>query len=251
MSDDSHLPTPLAHGRWAGDRVGRSAREAGASLQGRSSQGQRAASGTRVAAKRVAAARKAAESAWWQQAGLFWTVFPRGAVQNGEQLARIAARRDFVQRELATRLPSGKKRPGVRREVASKRSRGASGHFAPSAVTASAAVVAQPAAAIAVSATAVSVATTTAVAEPAAAAAVTDAAFAVPVAPPRSRRLPHPPPWWCRSPSGRGCTTSSRATTPAAPSGQRTDAAHCDFARTWCVSMCVSRILRSCFVTED
>ena len=56
------------------------------------------------------------------KAGLFWTVFPRGAVQNGEQLARIAARRDFVQRELATRPPSGKKRPGVRREVASKRS---------------------------------------------------------------------------------------------------------------------------------
>jgi len=54
MSDDSHLPTPLAHGRWAGDRVGRSAREAGASLQGRSSPERRAASGTRVAAKRVA-----------------------------------------------------------------------------------------------------------------------------------------------------------------------------------------------------
>ena len=33
MSDDPHLPTPLAHGRWAGDRVGRSAREAGASLK--------------------------------------------------------------------------------------------------------------------------------------------------------------------------------------------------------------------------
>ena len=44
------------------------------------------------------------------------------------------------------------------------RSRGASGHFAPSAVAASAAVVAQPAAAIAVSATAVSVATTAATA---------------------------------------------------------------------------------------
>ena len=123
--------------------------------------------------------------AWWQQAGLFSTVFPR-AVLNEKQLARIAARRDFVQRELATRPPSGKKRPGVRREVASKRSRGASGHFAPSAVTASAAVVAQPAAAIAVSATAVSVATTAAVAEPAAAAAAAAlavAAFAV--APPR------------------------------------------------------------------
>ena len=57
-------------------------------------------------------------------------------------------------------------------------------HFAPSAVTASAAVVAQPAAAIAVSATAVSVATTAAGAEPAAPAAlaVTVAAFAVTVA---------------------------------------------------------------------
>ena len=52
----------------------------------------------------------------------------------------------------------------MRREVASKRSRGASGHFAPSAVAASAAVVAQPAAAIAVSATAISVATTAATA---------------------------------------------------------------------------------------
>ena len=63
-----------------------------------------------------------------------------------------------------------------------------SGHFAPSAVTASAAVVAQPAAAIAVSATAVSVATTAAVAEPAAAAAAAAAALAVAafaVAPPR------------------------------------------------------------------
>jgi hypothetical protein len=73
----------------------------------------------------------------------------------------------------------------VRREVASKRSRGASGHFAPSAVTASAAVVAQPAAAIAVSATAVSVATTAAVAEPAAAAVAALAVAAFAVAPPR------------------------------------------------------------------
>ena len=44
----------LAHGRWAGDRVDRSAPEAGASLQGRSSPERRASSGTRVAAKRVA-----------------------------------------------------------------------------------------------------------------------------------------------------------------------------------------------------
>ena len=60
-----------------------------------------------------------------------------------------------------------------------------SGHFAPSAVTASAAVVAQPAAAIAVFATAVSVATTAAVAEPAAAAAAALAVAAFAVAPPR------------------------------------------------------------------
>ena len=149
MSDDPHLPTPLAHGRWAGDRVSRSAREARASLQ---------TNETRQL--QVAAARKAAVSAFWQEQARC----SPPTVQNEKQLARIAARRDFVQRELATRLPSGKKRPGVRREVASKRSRGASGHFAPSAVTASAAVVAQPAAAIAVSATAVSVATTAATA---------------------------------------------------------------------------------------
>ena len=133
-----------------------------------------------MAAKRVAAARKAAG----QQAGLFCTVFPRGAVQNGEQLARIAARRDFVHRELATRLPSGKKRPGVRREVTSKRSHGASGHFAPSAVTASAAVVAQPATAIAVS-----VATTATVAEPAAAAAAALAVAAFAAAPLRRAKV--------------------------------------------------------------
>ena len=170
MSDDPHLPTPLAHGRWAGDRVSRSAREARASLQ---------TNETRQL--QVAAARKAAVSAFWQEQARC----SPPTVQNEKQLARIAARRDFVQRELATRLPSGKKRPGVRREVASKRSRGASGHFAPSAVTASAAVVAQPAAAIAVSATAVSVATTAAVAEPAAAAAAALAVAAFAVAPPR------------------------------------------------------------------
>ena len=73
----------------------------------------------------------------------------------------------------------------MRREVASKRSRGASGHLAPSAVTASAAGVAQPAAAIAVSATAVSGATTAAVAEPTAAAVAALAVAAFAVAPPR------------------------------------------------------------------
>ena len=77
-------------------------------------------------------------------------------------------------------------RCGGRLPPTSKRSRGASGHFAPSAVAASAAVIAQPAAAIAVSATPVSVATTAAVAEPVAAAAL--AAFAVSVAPPRSQK---------------------------------------------------------------
>ena len=83
-------------------------------------------------------------------------------------------------------------RCGGRLPPTSKRSRGASGHFAPSAVAASAAVVAQPAAAIAqpaaaiaVSATAVSVATTAAVAEPAAAAAAALAVAAFAVAPPR------------------------------------------------------------------
>ena len=54
MSDDSHLPTPLAHGRWAGDQMDLLAPEDGASLQGRSSPERRAASGTRVAAMRVA-----------------------------------------------------------------------------------------------------------------------------------------------------------------------------------------------------
>ena len=56
MSDDPHLPTPLAHGRWAGDRVSRSAREARASLQ---------TNETRQL--QVAAARKAAVSAFWQE----------------------------------------------------------------------------------------------------------------------------------------------------------------------------------------
>ena len=105
--------------------------------------------------------------------------------QNGEQLARIAARRDFILRELATRPPSGKRVSEARSKQASKRSRGARGRYGPAAVAASA-VIAQPATAIAVSATPVSVATTAAVAEPVAAAAL--AAFAVSVAPPRSQK---------------------------------------------------------------
>ena len=140
MSDDSHLPTPLAHGRWAGDRVSRSAREARASLQ---------TNETRQL--QVAAARKAAVSAFWQEQARC----SPPTVQNEKQLARIAARRDFVLRELATRPPSGKRVSEARSEHASKRSRGARGRYGPTAVAASAAVVAQPTAAIAVSATAV------------------------------------------------------------------------------------------------
>ena len=108
----------------------------------------------------VAAARKAAVSAFWQEQ----TRCSPPTVQNEKQLARIAARRDFVLRELATRPPSGKRVSEARSEHASKRSRGARGRYGPTAVAASAAVVAQPAAAIAVSATAVSVATTAATA---------------------------------------------------------------------------------------
>ena len=111
---------------------------------------------------RVVAARKAAESAWWQER----TRSSLPTVQNDKQLARIAAPRDFVLHQLATRPPSGcgKRRSEARSEHASKRSRGASGHFAPGAVAASASAVAKPAAAIAVSTTAVSVATTAATA---------------------------------------------------------------------------------------
>ena len=99
----------------------------------------------------VAAARKAAVSAFWQEQ----TRCSPPTVQNEKQLARIAARRDFVLRELATRPPSGKRVSEARSEHASKRSRGARGRYGPTAVAASAAVVAQPTAAIAVSATAV------------------------------------------------------------------------------------------------
>ena len=130
----------LAYGRWAGDRVGRSAREAGASLQ---------MNETRQL--QVAAARKAAVSAFWQEQ----TRCSPPTVQNEKQLARIAARRDFVLRKLATRPPFGKRVSEARSEHASKRSRGARGRYGPTAVAASAAVVAQPTAAIAVSATAV------------------------------------------------------------------------------------------------
>ena len=113
----------LAHGRWASDRVSRSAREAGASLQ---------MNETRQL--QVAAARKAAVSAFWQEQ----TRCSPPTVQNEKQLARIAARRDFVLRELATRPPSGKRVSEARSEHASKRSRGARGRYGPTAVAASA-----------------------------------------------------------------------------------------------------------------
>ena len=137
---------------------------------------------------RVVAARKAAESAWWQER----TRSSLPTVQNDKQLARIAAPRDFVLHQLATRPPSGcgKRRSEARSEHASKRSRGASGHFAPGAVAASASAVAKPAAAIAVSTTAVSVATTAAVAEPPPSTlVVTVTAFAVSVAPPSQKEM--------------------------------------------------------------
>ena len=137
---------------------------------------------------RVVAARKAAESAWWQER----TRSSLPTVQNDMQLARIAARRDFVLHQLATRPPSGcgKRRSEARSEHASKRSRGASGHFAPGAVAASASAVAKPAAAIAVSTTAVSVATTAAVAEPPPSTlVVTVTAFAVSAAPPSQKEM--------------------------------------------------------------
>ena len=91
MSDDSHLPTPLAHGRWAGDRVGRSAREAGASLKTLSKR----ATLTEQQRHRLGSGSfewRQPEKQRSQRGGLFWTVFPRGAVQNGAQLDRIAAR---------------------------------------------------------------------------------------------------------------------------------------------------------------
>ena len=91
MSDDPHLPTPLAHGRWAGDRVGRSAREAGASLKTLS----KCATLTEQQRHRLGSGSfewRQPEKQRSQRGGLFWTVFPRGAVQNGAQLDRIAAR---------------------------------------------------------------------------------------------------------------------------------------------------------------
>ena len=53
------------------------------------------------------------------------------SVQNEKQLARIAARREFVLRELATRPPSGNKLSQKRSERASKRPRGPRGRYLP------------------------------------------------------------------------------------------------------------------------
>ena len=70
MSDDPHLPTPLAHGRWAGDRVGHSAREAGASLKTLSKRAtlteqQRHRLGSGSFEWRQPEKQRRAESAWW------------------------------------------------------------------------------------------------------------------------------------------------------------------------------------------
>ena len=53
------------------------------------------------------------------------------SVQNEKQLARIAARREFVLRKLATRQPSGNKLSQKRSERASKRPRGPRGRYLP------------------------------------------------------------------------------------------------------------------------
>jgi len=53
------------------------------------------------------------------------------ALQNENQLARIAARREFVLRELATRQPSEFKLSQKRSEIASKRPRGPRGRYLP------------------------------------------------------------------------------------------------------------------------
>ena len=53
------------------------------------------------------------------------------SVQNEKQLARIAARREFVLRELATRPPSRNKLSQKRSERASKRPRGPRGRYLP------------------------------------------------------------------------------------------------------------------------
>ena len=54
-----------------------------------------------------------------------------GSVQNDNKLSRIAARREFVLRKLATRQPSGNKLSQKRSERASKRPRGHRGHYLP------------------------------------------------------------------------------------------------------------------------
>jgi len=126
--------------------------------------------------------RQPAESAWWtvldclpKRSSPEW-----GAACQNRGAARLCTARAGHEAALRKEAPRGAER-GCLQAIR----RGASGHFAPSAVTASAAVVAQPAAAIAVFATAVSVATTAAVAEPAAAAAAALAVAAFAVAPPR------------------------------------------------------------------
>ena len=161
MSDDSHLPTPLAHGRWAGDRVGRSAREAGASLKTLSKRATLTEqSGTDSAA---------AASSGGSQKSSGVSVVDCSGLSSQEEQSRMGS--SLPESRRGATLYSASWPRGCPPERSAQGcgerlppSRGASGHFAPSAVTASAAVVAQPAAAIAVSATAVSVATTAATA---------------------------------------------------------------------------------------
>ena len=81
---------------------------------------------------------------------------PSPTVQNEEQMGRIAARREFRLRELATRPPSGKSLS--KGEQASKRPRGARGKFESKPTAAVVSAIAHAGAAIAISPTAISAA---------------------------------------------------------------------------------------------
>ena len=81
---------------------------------------------------------------------------PSPTVQNVKQMGRIATRREFRLRELATRPPSGKRLFKVRSERASKRPRGARGKFESKPAAAVVSAIAHAGAAIAISPTAIS-----------------------------------------------------------------------------------------------
>ena len=83
---------------------------------------------------------------------------PSPTVQNLKQMGRIATRREFRLRELATRPPSGKRLFKVRSERASKRPRGARGKFESKPTAAVVSAIAHAGAAIAISPTAISAA---------------------------------------------------------------------------------------------